>query len=259
MRKHSGSKRYDLANDQWLPAINLSDTPTAFHIDDEFLFIAYGGSIYRYDKDGTGEGLVEDFDDTIHALFTDDEILFVFGPPFEKALLKHTGGIVASASDSQDLHLDTAVSQLASRNLFAGVSNLSPDSTLVLLEYKANGSFSLPLTDTGLSMGQRTFAWPNGSRIAGSTGNVYDCLGLEHIGSFDTQIDDLDFLRGRHSDRPVRQSNQLLFQVHFPDWIQRAEYRPKGLFTCMKTVSSPFTPMKMLQMARMSRSLRSMN
>ena len=76
---HSSTPRieiYDLANELWAPSVSLTSIPTAFEIDDDYFYVAFGQSVYRYDHNGMNGVAIGNFNHIVHGLFVDGDLLF---------------------------------------------------------------------------------------------------------------------------------------------------------------------------------------
>src|SRR5262245_59334114 len=70
-------ERYSLESGQWLSPIGLPSVygaPTAFHIDADGLYVAYGKSVKRYSQAGSSETHLLNTADSVHGIFSDGAI-----------------------------------------------------------------------------------------------------------------------------------------------------------------------------------------
>src|SRR5687767_11978129 len=73
-------ERYDIASQSWLAPVNLagaSGTPTAAHVDDDGIYVAYGNVVHRYNLDGTGQTHLLNVANNVHAIHSDGNLLFL--------------------------------------------------------------------------------------------------------------------------------------------------------------------------------------
>lgn len=192
-------EKYDLNNEVWLSSISLTRIPTAFHVDDEYIFVAFDKSVYRYDDTGGSETHMGNFDNLVHDLFTDGELLFVnhsnglYG--IVNSLNKQTAAQISSIN--QYIESLYGTSHVPSKNsIFGRTSGISP-ADVTLLVYNDDGTFPSGIMETphhgDYLIGEQTHPWPDGSKVTDSSGNVYDGVSLQQLTSFATAIDDLDF------------------------------------------------------------------
>jgi len=81
-------ERYDLTNETWLTPITLAGatgTPTAELVDANGIYVSFGPAVYRYNADGSGQTHLLNSTDTISAIHSDGNLLF----------LNHSSGLYA--------------------------------------------------------------------------------------------------------------------------------------------------------------------
>ena len=189
---------YDLTTESWKTVITLSQIPTAFHIDDAYLYIAYDKAVYRYTYDGTNETHLGNFDHTVHGLFSEGDILFVNHSESYYAYLNSVNRHTAAQIDSTSDYIDAVLyaSHSPENNKIYGTRHSGSPQDINVTSYNDDGTF-IGTTDSphhgAYSIGTHTWVWPGGSKVADASGNVYDGITLNHRNSFATQIDDLDF------------------------------------------------------------------
>lgn len=196
---HESSPRieiYDLSNKTWLQAITLSQIPTAFHIDAEYLFIAYGNTLYRYSHDGTNQTHVGNFNYPVKAVFTDGNLLFVFHNSVT-VFNKETTAVVSTDGGQYGLtYMRAGISHAPEINTFFGRSTGVSPSDIGLLQYEDDGSITL-IDDSphhgDYASASQTWAFPDNTKVVDSSGNAYNSASLQHVASFATQVDDLTF------------------------------------------------------------------
>ena len=187
-------ERYDLSSEQWLTAINLSKIPTGFHIDSEYLYIGYDKSISRYDHNGGSETHIGNFTTTVNDMFTDGDLLFVFHQGVE--VLSRVNGSKIDTSETDNYYIRQGISHYPENRRFYGRSGGISPSDISYLSYDENGAV-LSIIDSphhgDFGHAEQTWVWPDGSKVGDDSGNVYDALSLQHLNSFGTELDSLDF------------------------------------------------------------------
>ena len=73
-------ERISLTNGQWLPPINLPTlygSASAFGVDADTLYVAYGQTVKRYDLAGSNEVHVVNVAETVQGIFTDGNVILL--------------------------------------------------------------------------------------------------------------------------------------------------------------------------------------
>ena len=73
-------ERYTLTNRQWLPRITLPTIygpATAFAVDEDTLYVAYGQSVKRYSLSGSNEVHVINTAESVQGIFTDGNVILL--------------------------------------------------------------------------------------------------------------------------------------------------------------------------------------
>lgn len=198
-----GFSRYDIQNEQWLSPIDLTDAtglPTAAHVDDDGIYVAYGATVYRYQLDGTGQTHVINAQYDVQRIHTDGNLLFV----------NHTAGhytrVISidknnnTVIDTIDDYLDTIYgsSISTSENRIFGRTRGSSPSDITYVSYDDQGHFlSNPDSPYHGDYPGATEAWvfDDGARVVDSSGTIYS-TSLTYLNSFQSGVTDIDFVGG---------------------------------------------------------------
>ena len=193
--------RYDINAETWNAEIALEATtalPTTAHVDAEGIYVAFDKSVYRYDLDGTNRTHLINAANTVQALHTDGNLLFI----------NHSSGLYTNAIsinkdtntviDTAEVYVDSIYgSSIAkSHNRLIGRSlGISP-ADITYLGYDDNGDF----TGGGDSPyhgdyagATQTWVFPDDAKVVDDSGNIYAADSLTHVGSFGSNIDDITF------------------------------------------------------------------
>ncbi|MCA9073937.1 MAG: hypothetical protein KDA93_02805, partial [Planctomycetaceae bacterium] len=193
--------RYDIANEAWLSAIELEGgggPPTVAHVDDDGIYVAYDKSVYRYSLDGTGPTHLLNAPDSVQAIHSDGNVLF----------LNHTSGHYArfiSLNKTTNAIIDTFENYVESvhgssisidfNRIIGRSSGISP-SDMTYVEYGDSGHFIMGGDSPyhgDYPGASRTWVFPNGSKVVDNSGTVYATNSLTQQNSFAGRIDDIDF------------------------------------------------------------------
>lgn len=68
-------ERYDMNSENWLTSIVFSDTPAAFTVDADGIYVAFKNRVSRFELDGSGETHLHNTPSSIQSLLTFNYIL----------------------------------------------------------------------------------------------------------------------------------------------------------------------------------------
>lgn len=194
-------ERYDLTNGHWLPPIplpSIHDEPTAGFVDADGIYVAYGRSVFRYNRDGGDETHLANTTQEVTALIANRDYLY---------FTVQWSGEVTSISKSQNTFAATGNAfytmeglsiSASGTHLFGRSSNVSP-SDIVMLELKPDGTFGLQMDSPHhgeYPYAFMTWVFPDDGRVVDSAGIVYNALTLRYVASFGGTISDLQFHGG---------------------------------------------------------------
>lgn len=196
---------YDLNGQNWGQAINLSQTPTAFHIDPDYLYVAYSTIVYRYDLNGNSATHMGNFAHSVHGLFSDGDILFINHSASSYTYMNSVNRTNGTAIDNKSTYIDSLYgsSHSPERNTFFGVSRGISPADVVRMTYNNDGTLNFAQDSPhhgDYRIGTKTFVWPDGSKMVDTTGNVYDSTSFCYLNNFATTIDDITWYG---SDVPI--------------------------------------------------------
>lgn len=187
-------ERFDLAADVFLPAIQLSRTPSAMAIHGGTIYVAYENQIVRRDTSGTGETTFATLTHPVHELLANDGYLYALtGTDYDYRLVsfsRESGQVTAELT-----FLPRPESRMSLAPNFGGIYfqwagnlvhvPLEPDGTFGLWRDSSNTEAFYPA--------QRTFVAPDGAWVAADSGTAYSTDDLNLLGSFGGPLTDLDF------------------------------------------------------------------
>lgn len=183
--------RFDLATRTWLSDIALSNTPHAFHVDANGLFVAYGSSLVQHNLDGTNPVTIGTAGNTVRWIDAIGDVLYFQGfnqtvaydlindvelgtygssSPF-MGIVTEPGRIYAIAEDfAPEQHLFLA---------------LNPDGTVAS---RTNSPFGEPRTTA-----QQLYLHPSGAYLIDNVGRFYNTADLSYHHSLAGAVDDVQF------------------------------------------------------------------
>ncbi|HXJ61006.1 MAG TPA: fibronectin type III domain-containing protein, partial [Verrucomicrobiae bacterium] len=242
-------ERYSLESGQWLTPIGLPSVygaPTAFHIDADGLYVAYGKSVKRYSQAGSNETHLLNTADPVHGIFSDGGIL----------LLNHTSGLYArftslnKANNALIAEFENYIDSVygaaiapSINKVFGRSQGISPPD-ITYVSYNDDGTFVTggDSPHHGDYPGAtRVWVFPGDTKVVDDSGTVYSTANLTFLNGMGGALDDLDFygadipvvLRG---NTLVAYSNSLL-----PVGSRVLTFTPKKIYISGTNVMA-FTP-----------------
>lgn len=188
--------RYDFAQRAWLGSIQLERIPDAFALDAQYLFVASGSRIERFNAQGTAGTLLRDTGANIRGLYLDGNLLIALGDQRIWSIDRNSGALLGS----RDLwyRADSASLDTQRRRLYFRSSSVSPGDILYV-SYTSTGQFG-PEVDSpyhgDFPWASKTFLFADGSRVADNAGVIYRASDLGYAGSFGLPVSDLAFAPG---------------------------------------------------------------
>lgn len=192
-------KRYDVEAAAWRSDIVLGETPTAFTVDSQHLYVSFGRRTSRFSLNGTGEFHLKNTPSEANVLFVIGDFLCLGSYGSLWSVDKTSG----SQIDFEEFFyspqgIDVAPSL---RKAFGRSIGVSPSDILVL-EMNADGTFGelqdSPYHGDYPSAGQ-TYVFPGEARVADDSGIVYNTSDLTYSNSLGGAFDDLAF----YGDLPI--------------------------------------------------------
>ena len=174
--------RFDLAGGSWLTKIVLPDTPTAFAVDADGLYVSFGRRTSRVALDGTGEVHLRNSSTDVTELLTRGAYIYIV-----------TGNTVTSASKTMAPSSTTRASSTACagsrllrrcRSCSVAASASRP---LDILEVILGADGTIGSQDDSPYHGDypgatQTFVFPDEVRVADTAGIVYSTSDLLYAG-----------------------------------------------------------------------------
>lgn len=196
--------RYDIENEEWLSTIPLTTgvgLPSAFHVDSDGLYAAFGRTVYRYDSDGSNPTHLLNVNNDVIAIHSDGNLLFI----------NNTSGLYTRATsidkstntiiDTIDDYLDTLYgsSMATEQNRIFGRSGGTSPSDITFLSYDDAGNF-LSNGDSryhgDYPYGSQTWVFPDNGKVVDSSGTIYSTDSLTYLGTFGGAFNAMDFIGG---------------------------------------------------------------
>lgn len=190
---------YDLENEVWLSALELTKTPNLFHIDDAFLYISYGKSVYRYSHAGENETLIATFPTNILSIHTDGDILFTVTTGDKitfDSFNRNTGATIDNyvKTDYSYWPNNKPATIIHSSRKLASISG----NDLYSISYDVAGNFSAQtrtyINSLSQNMGADFFVFDGSSRLIGKSGKAFEDFDVEPFEDLGTSISDIAFI-----------------------------------------------------------------
>jgi len=231
-------ERYALADGQWLSSISLPTTygpATAFAVDADSLYVAYGQSVKRYDLSGGNEVHLVNTAETVQNIFTDGNVIILNRSVSLYArftsINKADNTIIATFENYIDAVGGASIAPGINK-IFGRSLGISP-ADITYVGYNDNGTFGSGGDSPhhgSYPSASRTWVFPDGAKVVDDSGTVYSTGNLAYQNSFGGSITDLDFygsnipivLRGTQL---IAYSNALL-----PTGSQTLGYAPKNIY-----------------------------
>lgn len=194
-------ERYALTNGQWLSPIRLPSiygSATAFTVDADALYVAYGQTVKRYSLAGSNEVHVINTAESVQGIFTDGDVILLNRSVYLYARLtsisKSNNAVIAQFENYIDAVSGAAIAPSINK-IFGRSLGISP-ADITYVSYNHDGTF----VDGGDSPhhgdypdASRTWVFPGDAKVVDDSGTVYSTGSLTYLNSFGGTITDLDF------------------------------------------------------------------
>lgn len=229
--------RYDTATQGWLTDIVLPvarGTGSAFHVDADGIYVAYGLAVYRYNLTGGAETHLVNATSSVSALHTDGNLLFVNHSSSLYAnfisINKTTNTQISTFSNYVDSVMGSSIA-VSGNKIFGRTTGVSP-SDITYVSYTDAGTFG----GGGGSPyhgdypgAAKTWVFPNDAKVVDDSGTVYSTGDLSYLGSFGGSFTDLAF---SGADIPILLRNSELASFTstlLPAGSKTLAYAPFGI------------------------------
>lgn len=199
-------RRYSLKEELWLDDIVLSDTPTAFAVDLDGIYISFGRRTVRFTLDGTAESHLTNTATDASQLFCRGAFLYIYHGSTMLSVDKSNGTIV----DTQDywyqmkgLDVAPAIGKAFGRSV-----GISP-SDIVEVELNNDGTLGNQQDSPyhgDYPSADKVYVFPGEARVADNSGIIYNANDLTYSNSLAGRFDDLDF----YGDLPIVLRDNIL-------------------------------------------------
>ena len=194
-------ERFSTTNSQWLPPINLPalyGAATAFAVDADTLYVAYGQTVKRYTLSGGNEVHMVNSAESIQGIFIDGDVIFLNRSVSLYArftsISKSNNSVIATFENYVDAvggaSIAPSINKIFGRSL--GIS--PPDITFV--SYNPDGTFVAGGDSPqhgAYPDATRTWVFPGETKVVDTAGIVYNTGDLTYLSSFGGTITDLAF------------------------------------------------------------------
>jgi alpha-tubulin suppressor-like RCC1 family protein len=217
-------ERYDMNTEMWLTDIQLDDTPTAFSVDPDGLYISFGRRTSRFDLDGTGETHLHNTSSDVTNLFTINQYLYIYFYETLMSIDKFTGVLIDSRDywyGMQGIDVAPTIGKAFARN-----TGVSPSD---IVEVILNNDGTLSDQNDSPYHGDypyatKTFVFPGEARVADNSGIIYNSNDLTYNNSLAGSFDDLAF----YGDLPIVLREGTLFAYNNA-FLETGQYTPDEL------------------------------
>lgn len=190
-------QRYDMNSEAWIAPIALAEAPTAFAVDSDGLYVAFGRRTARFNLDGTGEIHLQNTASDVTTLVAGSSALYLFSGGYYSANVlsvdKFSGGLI----DQGDYYYSiTGVSIAESAGKLIGRDQGLSPCDIRTIDITPGGELGA-LDDSpyhgDFPCGSRTWVLPGGARVTDDAGIVYTTNDLTYNNSFAGSFDDIAF------------------------------------------------------------------
>ena len=188
-------ERYDLAQQNWLAPISLADTPTAFTIDADGIYVSFGYNTWHMNLDGTGLSHLLNTAYSTTSILADGKLLYLIASGTVSSISKTSGQLLAVKTYGYSLIGASIAPELGAiygwSSSSIGKISISGEGNLGVLTQNYS-------TDD-YPVGTRDYVSPNEQRVADNAGIIYNASDLTYAGSLAGRVQDLAF----YSDEPI--------------------------------------------------------
>lgn len=186
-------ERYELESETFLDPIILSDTPTAFTVDPEGIFVSFSRRTSRLTLDGSKEAHLHNSSSNVKNLFTFNEFLYLQNNQTITGINKFSGKRVFYKDYFYGMS-GISVSK-EGKKIFARSTGVSP-SNILQISINADGTLGDQRGSPyhgSYPNARKTYLFSNEARVVDSAGIVYSAADLSYNNSFAGEIDDIAF------------------------------------------------------------------
>lgn len=193
--------RYDMTARQWLSDIVLPvarGTATAFHVDADGLYVAYGTNVYRYNSTGGAETLLASPAQSVHAIHSDGNLLFInhsSGLYTRFVSLNKTTNAQIATAEYYSAGMSGSAIAVSANKIFGRSQGVSP-ADIESVSYTDTGTFVGPGESPyhgDYPSATKAWVFPNEAKVVDTSGTVYSTSSLTYAGTFGGTITDLSF------------------------------------------------------------------
>lgn len=204
-------ERYDLAAEAWLATLPLARTSTALAVDGDGIYLGSNTQVWRMALDGTGGVLLTSVSHRVHGLHVRGTQLFVvysYSLYAQVASMHKVSGARISTVSAYVNSLFGSSFAPGIGKLFGRTQGVIP-ADIVQVPVAADGTLG-SVRDSAyhgdLPEANRTFLYPDETRVVDDSGTIYATSNLTYVGSLYRTVSDLAI----HAGTPlVLQSNTL--------------------------------------------------
>lgn len=218
-------ERYDFNTQSFLTTIQLLDTPVAFSVDNDGLFISYGRYVTRLTLDGASEVRLRNAASDILMLFTWQDHLFYYTEDYNRGYVYSINKTTGELTDQKDYSYKMRGWSVAPthRKVFSRTTGVSPSD---ILHFSFNGDGTLNDQDDSSYHGDypnatNTFMSSDESLVIDTAGIVYQTSNLTYANSLGSSVSDLTF----YEDLPIILSSGVLYS-YSNTFLKTGSYSP---------------------------------
>ncbi|MDB6004807.1 MAG: hypothetical protein JWR15_1794 [Prosthecobacter sp.] len=216
-------------------------TATTLHVDSDGIYVSYGSSVYRYNSAGGGETQLVNAAQTVQAIHSDGNLLFLNYSSSLYArfisLNKTTNAQIATFEKYIDSVYGSSIAMSANK-IFGRTQGISP-SDISYVSYTDAGAFVTGGESAyhgDYPSATKTWVFPNDAKVVDDSGTVYSTGDLTYAGSFGGAITDLSFYG---TDVPIVLQNNALISYSaslLPAGSKSLVYTPFRIFVASTDV-----------------------
>ncbi|MHC4879315.1 MAG: hypothetical protein ACYTGL_22905, partial [Planctomycetota bacterium] len=226
--------RMEIATTEWLSPVRLDHAvgqPTAFHVDQGNIFVAYGREVYRHNQKGNARTHLITAEYDVRSIHSDGGILFLNLTSGTFLSFRKTDYSIVDRIDTRRALVGVSIAPEAHR-LFGRTVGSTP-SDIAFVAYLDSGHF-VGTNDSpyhgDFPSGLETTVFPGDQLVIDSSGTVYTTESLEYRASFVEAFDDITF--NAYGDVVVRRDRTVT--------LYSENLLPEGSYTLQATPNEIF-------------------
>ncbi|MEH6450249.1 MAG: thrombospondin type 3 repeat-containing protein [Oleispira sp.] len=189
--------RYDLNSNAFLSQFSLTDVPTAFHVNSNYIYTGYNKTLKRTDLEGLNTSDIYQVSSEISKIASINNSLFMINSPSKSTLISTIDHSFIKEIYNYNLTM-LASSQSQNSYYYRGQNNYS--NGLIKFSPGQNGESSKFINSNYQSRNETTdklFTNTSGNKVYANSGYIFSAEKLNFIGSLGGRFDHINFTDGK--------------------------------------------------------------